>query len=114
MGRCIFIIAFQLLSVFSRSQSISRNDLIAPAEHSFCKIIDAEKHNYLQKKFTEDNRDGEASSGYDITYLRCNWSVDPSENYIAGDITTWFIPLTADFDSLIFDLTNQLTVDSIL
>jgi len=54
-----------------------------------------------------------AISDYDISYHRCEWKVDPSQNYIAGNITTYFKPLVLNFDSIKFDLSNSLTVDSV-
>jgi len=50
---------------------------------------------------------------YDVKFHRCEWQVDPAVNYIRGKITTYFKPLTANFDSIKFNLTDLLTVDSI-
>ena len=50
---------------------------------------------------------------YDIAYHRCEWHVDPSQHYIQGIITTYFKPLFAGFDSIQFNLSDSLTVDSV-
>ncbi|MBI4945859.1 MAG: T9SS type A sorting domain-containing protein [Bacteroidetes bacterium] len=50
---------------------------------------------------------------YDITYHRCEWQVDPALKYIVGKITTYFKPLVANFDSIKFNLSDSLIVDSI-
>ena len=54
------------------------------------------------------------SSIYDVKYYRCFWQVDPTIKYISGNITTLFKPLQSDFDSLVFDLTDSLSVDSVI
>ncbi len=51
---------------------------------------------------------------YDISYHRCVWQVDPAVQYIAGNITTYFKPLTSGFDTILFNCSNLLTVDSVL
>lgn len=52
-------------------------------------------------------------SDYDISYHRCVWQVDPAVNYIAGNIITYFQPLVVGFDSIAFNCSNQLTIDSV-
>ncbi len=52
--------------------------------------------------------------GYDVKYYRCRWNADPSVKYISGNITTYFNPTQTAFDSLIFDLNQSLTVDSVI
>ncbi len=50
---------------------------------------------------------------YDIKYHRCMWKVDPAIDFIAGNITTYFKPLAAGFDSIKFDLSDSLGADSV-
>ena len=54
-----------------------------------------------------------STSDYDIVYHRCSWQVNPAAVYIAGNIVTYFKPLVANFDSIKFDLSDSLTVDSV-
>ncbi len=75
-------------------------------------------------KIVKDERDAHAGKvlpkvqgttfDYDVKYYNCQWDVDPAINYISGNITTYFTPTQAAFDSIIFDLSNALTVDSIV
>lgn len=54
-----------------------------------------------------------ASSNYNIHQFRCNWKIDPSIRYITGAVTAFF-KLTGSNNQLIFDLVDNLTVDSVL
>jgi len=51
-----------------------------------------------------------ATGDYDVVYYRCNWTVDPAVNAISGAITTFFKPLSSDFDTILFDMSNSLSV----
>ncbi|NQV01414.1 MAG: hypothetical protein HQ542_02125, partial [Bacteroidia bacterium] len=50
---------------------------------------------------------------YDIRYHRCVWHADPAQRYIRGEITTYFAPISAGFDTIRFNLSDSLTVDSV-
>jgi aminopeptidase N len=52
-------------------------------------------------------------SGYDVKWYRCEWEIDPSVRYISGNVTTLFVALIPHLDSIVFDLDQALTVDSI-
>lgn len=56
---------------------------------------------------------GAALNNYDIVYHRCNWQIDPAVNYIRGNVKTFFKPTAANFNQLEFDLSANLTVDSV-
>jgi aminopeptidase N len=53
-----------------------------------------------------------SASAQNIIYQRCEWQVDPAVKFINGKITTYFIP-SAPIDSIEFDLTDKLNVDSV-
>jgi aminopeptidase N len=53
-----------------------------------------------------------ASSNFQVTYYRCVWDIDPSVRFIKGNITSHFIT-NASANSITFDLSSQLTVDSV-
>lgn len=53
------------------------------------------------------------SDNIDVTYYHCHWVIDPSQNYISGDVQIQFKNITAT-DTLFFDLSNSLICDSIL
>jgi aminopeptidase N len=52
------------------------------------------------------------TQNYDINYHKLEFTVDPSNNYISGIVTTTFTALT-DLSTVTFDLTNQLIVSSV-
>jgi aminopeptidase N len=54
-----------------------------------------------------------ASGNYTVYYYRCEWNIDPAKNFISGNVTSYFI-MTASADSIVFDLSYALQVDSIL
>lgn len=52
--------------------------------------------------------------GYDITYHRFNYSIDPSVLFLRGSVTTYFKVLTDGFQRISFELNNSLSVDSVI
>ena len=52
-------------------------------------------------------------NNYDLKYHRFNWRIDPAVKYIQGSVTSYFIPTTAVFSEMYFDLSNSLLVDSV-
>lgn len=80
------------------------------SNEQFSKIVESEKQthasNLAHKPFT-------TISDYDVTYYRCEWNADPAITYIKGEVTTYFKPLTANFDSVLFNLSDSLNVDSV-
>jgi aminopeptidase N len=53
-----------------------------------------------------------ASENFDVKYYRCEWEVDPAVRYINGKVTIYFKMLSSS-SSIILDLMNTLTVDSV-
>lgn len=53
-----------------------------------------------------------SSNNFDVHFYRCEWNVDPAVRFISGNVTSHFT-LTAATNSIIFDLSNALTVDSV-
>ncbi len=56
----------------------------------------------------------ESNTNYDVKWYRCWWNIDPSVKEISGNVTTLFTPEKQELDSLVFDLTQALTVDSVI
>lgn len=54
-----------------------------------------------------------ASNNFDVTFYRCNWTIDPAVKFISGSVTSYF-NITATTNSITYDLSNALTVDSIV
>jgi len=50
----------------------------------------------------------------DVTYYKCLWSVDPSQNFISGNVQINFKSVSSNVDTLFFDLSNSLVCDSIV
>ncbi|MGI8952763.1 MAG: M1 family metallopeptidase [Chitinophagaceae bacterium] len=63
------------------------------------------------KKF-DANLLSRASPNFTVYYYRCEWNIDPSMRYISGKVTSYF-KITSSTNRIVFDLTNQLIVDSI-
>jgi len=76
-----------------------------------CKIAHSEK---LLKgpKFPTEKKNN-ITGNYDIKYQRMHWYVNPEVYYISGKITTRFIIPQTPSDTINFDLSDSLTVDSI-
>ncbi len=55
-----------------------------------------------------------ATQGYDVKHYNCFWNINPAVNYISGFVTTTFVPVENNFDTLILDLTSLLTIDSVV
>ncbi len=54
------------------------------------------------------------TDNYDVKWYRCRWNIDPAIHAISGNVTTLFSPVEQDFDTLIFDLHQALSVDSVI
>ncbi|MEI7499657.1 MAG: M1 family aminopeptidase [Bacteroidota bacterium] len=73
-------------------------------------IAKAEQESHSRKLLT---RGADFATGYDVKYYRCYWIVDPAIKYISGNITTYFMPTLTSFDTIKFNLTQALKVDSV-
>ncbi len=57
-------------------------------------------------------KDGAVAHGFDVTYYRLAWTLDPAVDAIAGQVTTWFTATQA-IDQLRFDASTQLTITAV-
>lgn len=78
----------------------------------FQDIVEAEMKSYSKK--TSNNKGVPQAANYDLKYHRCEWEVNPEVYYIKGIVTSYFEPLITGFNKIYFDLSNALTVDSVL
>lgn len=94
--------------IFYASSLAQNNDICKPLESlilkeqnkAFRKI----KKSFLKKSLSDQN--------IDVTYHRCEWSIDPNVNYIKGKVTTYFI--TKNFTSSVtLNLNSNLVVDTV-
>jgi aminopeptidase N len=53
------------------------------------------------------------SDNIDVTYYNCYWNIDPSQNFISGNVQINFKSVSSSIDTLYFDLSNSLVCDSI-
>lgn len=73
-------------------------------------IIQLERDHYHQMINLKANP---LTQNYDLKYHRLVWEVDPAVFYISGTITSYFIPTTANFNQVNFDLEDNMTVESV-
>lgn len=78
-------------------------------KHTCCKISHQEAL-AIRKKFDQPKE--YLNYGFDIFYHRMNWEINPDVYYIKGAITTHF-EASSNIDTLIFDMDELLSVDSI-
>ncbi len=103
MRKAILIVCL-LISGFLQAQVIFHdNDLMT--------IAKAEQDGFAGKFFT---RNKETSTNYDVKWYCCRWNIDPAIKEISGNVTTLFTPVQQGLDSLMFDLNQALTVDSVI
>lgn len=54
-----------------------------------------------------------STSTYDVKWYRCFWVMDPAVRQISGNVTIYFKPLKPAFDSLVLDMNQALSADSV-
>ncbi|MBD0368954.1 MAG: peptidase M1, partial [Flavisolibacter sp.] len=74
-------------------------------------VIQKEKRQFQNHLLSQ--RFSVASNNYDVTFYRCSWIVDPAVRYISGSVSSYFT-ITSATNTITFDLSNALTVDSVL
>jgi aminopeptidase N len=97
----IFLLAILLLSVPQVNAQLCGLD---------CGLIEAEQKahaSHLQVKASFFAAD------YDIKHQRMEWDIDPAVRYISGNVTTYFEASINNFDTIYFDLSDSLVVDSV-
>jgi aminopeptidase N len=82
----------------------------APSEAVLADIAEAERKACLKKPVIPGEN---TMTGYDVTHYRCVWSIDPALHYIIGEVTTRFRTAVDEFDTVAFNLSDSLTVDSV-
>ena len=78
-------------------------------ESHFEKMVEAEMKSAASIQNFQVNPN---TQNYDITYHELRFTVDPAVHYITGQVTTTFTALS-NMNTVVFDLANQLTVNSI-
>ena len=89
------------LSLFSQQYDLKEFQSLVESE--------AKSHHKIQI-----NKGVPQAVNYDLKYHRLEWRIDPEVFYISGTVTSYFEPLVTGFNEIYFDLSNALTVDSVL
>ena len=98
---CFIILFIAADNCFPQADNIDRTKQVATIEKMKFEITRQNKSLSL------------ASNNFQVYYYRCNWNIDPAVRYISGSVIAYF-KTTAAANQLIFDLTNNLTVDSVI
>ena len=61
-----------------------------------------------------DFRSSPFTADYDLVYQRAEWEIDPAQYYIQGEVMAYFKPTQPGFAAVHFDLSDLLTVHSVL
>lgn len=102
MRRQVKVLVFGLL--FLLNQSLQAQD------QQLSKIVQMEqKTNATRIHF----RALHTGSEYDLKYIRPEWEIDPTINFIRGKICYYFTSLQSNLVELNFDFASNLTVDSV-
>lgn len=105
IGLCFCLIT-GILTVSAQHRHFSGQDL----DEIICKEQTRQSHACLQKQTAASDLSNDV---FDLHYARLEWEVDPSVNYISGNVTYYFNPITSDFDTVTLDLSVLLTVDTV-
>ena len=75
----------------------------------FDELVQAEKRAAAKKMRLQINPN---TYNYDVVYHRLDLAVDPADQYISGEVTTKYIA-KEDLSTVVFELSNDLTVSSV-
>ncbi|MEO0897208.1 MAG: M1 family aminopeptidase [Bacteroidota bacterium] len=77
-----------------------------------CYIIEAEQRRHEGIRAAAQ-LSSDSTRNYDLTYHRLEWTVNPNVRSILGKVTSHFIAMESNFQSVYFDLAKELRVDSV-
>lgn len=97
----IYPFLFLMLSIGSFAQT---------HDHEFEELVQAEKRAASKKMNIQVNP---STDKYDLVYHRLDLAVDPADQYISGEVTTKYIA-KEDLTSVVFELSNDLVVSSVM
>lgn len=99
MKKLYFIIAlFSIAHGFAQNPSLKNSEIAESERKSASKLM---------RVVANPN-----TANYDVTYHRLKFTVNPSNYYIAGDVTTYY-KAKQNINSVTFELSNELTVSSV-
>src|SRR5436190_13412942 len=97
-----FVMILPAVASFAQSENVERTKQIAQSEK--------EKFDAVRNNRAPSN----ASGNFVVNYYRCEWNVDPAVFFIKGAVTSYFKITSDSASSIVYDLSNQLTVDSVI
>lgn len=91
----------------------SLNVLLLQAQFADIDPLDAIIAAERNRPLLSPERSGDATArGFDVTYARCEWQLDPAVRYIQGSVTTYFRAAT-DLSTVVLDLSEALVVTAV-
>jgi aminopeptidase N len=102
MRNCFLVLVFISIELFAQNQ----NNLCKATDE----IADRERI-FFQRILIPGS--SQASPNFQVCYYRCEWDIDPAIRYIKGAVTSCFTTNTSA-NSISYDLSSQLTVDSVV
>lgn len=98
MQKLRFLFSFLIFSISIQAQNVLNE------------IVETEKKHFLHLHRSTFSG---AGNNENVTFQRLELKVDPSVKYIAGKVTTYFVPASAS-NFIEFDLSDSLMVDSVI
>lgn len=102
---------YLLLTFAILSFSITYGQII---DWKLCDISEAEAKAGQANRFTTSLNKNILSDNYDLKYHRLEFEIDPNIYYIKGVVTSYFEITKTNVNSIYFDITDSLTIDSII
>lgn len=103
MNKVLLIICIIIPGLVSAQVDFRADDLVTISKY--------ECEGYARKSLGKETQ---ATSNYDVKWYRCSWNIDPGTDFISGNITTLFMTGNVDTDTLAFDMSDSLVVDSVI
>ncbi len=86
--------------------------MLAQNKTDFFSLENFNKQNYSNMKFDNTKIEELEGQEFDVKFYRLQLDINPEVCYISGNVTCWF-ETTKATDFVVFNLTNQLAVDSV-
>lgn len=86
--------------------------ILFSAESLFSQVI-CSKHTSYQNMMRSDESKS-VGHDFDVFYNRMEWELNPQDLYIKGNVTTYFEVLENNFQTVELQLSDTLTIDSVL
>jgi len=69
---------------------------------------------FWSSAFNKNEKNYTIGNNYDLKYYRFFWNIDPAVMYVSGHVTSHFVITENNTQLIQFELSNNLTVDSVL